>query len=108
MIGLGLLLALQQAGTDSLCGSPALCRIVAEAAKVNAAPGRLASYAARVELEIWPSFRMVSVPARTSALPLPDDPSSAGLAIPVRPSPLAPSMSRRSASSVTVPASPTP
>ena len=51
MIGLGLLLALQQAGTDSLCGSPALCRIVAEAAKVNAAPGRLASYTARVELE---------------------------------------------------------
>ena len=51
MIGLGLLLALQQAGTDSLCGSPALCRIVAEAARVNAAPGRLASYTARVELE---------------------------------------------------------
>ena len=51
MIGLGLLLALQQAGTDSLCGSPALCRLVAEAAGVNAAPGRLASYTARVELE---------------------------------------------------------
>ena len=43
MIGLGLLLALQQAGTDSLCASPALCRLVAEAAKVNAMPGRLAS-----------------------------------------------------------------
>ena len=51
MIGLGLLLALQQAGTDSLCGSPALCRIVAAAAKVNAAPGRLASYTARAEVE---------------------------------------------------------
>ena len=51
MIGLGLLLALQQAGTDSLCGTPALCRLVAQAAAVNAVPGRLASYAARVELE---------------------------------------------------------
>jgi hypothetical protein len=51
MIGLGLLLALQQAGTDTLCGTPALCRLVAEAARVNAAPGRLATYTSRVELE---------------------------------------------------------
>lgn len=50
MIGLGLLLALQQA-PDSLCGSPALCRLVAQAAAVNAIPGRLATYSARVELE---------------------------------------------------------
>ena len=51
MIGLGLLLALQQAGTDSLCATPALCRLVAQAALVNVAPGRLATYTARVELE---------------------------------------------------------
>ena len=50
MIALGLFLAFQQPGTDSLCASPELCRIVAQAAKVNAAPGRLASYTARVEL----------------------------------------------------------
>lgn len=51
MIGLGLLLVLQQAGTDSLCANPALCRLVAQAAEVNRAPGRLATYTARVELE---------------------------------------------------------
>lgn len=51
MIALGLLLALQQARSDSLCATPALCRLVAEAAEVNRAPGRLASYTARVELE---------------------------------------------------------
>jgi hypothetical protein len=51
MIGLGLLLALQQAGTDTLCGTPALCRLVAEAARANVAPGRLATYTSRVELE---------------------------------------------------------
>lgn len=51
MIGLGLLLALQQAPADSLCATRALCQLVARAAEANRAPGRLASYTARAELE---------------------------------------------------------
>ncbi len=51
MMVLHLLLALQVTGADSVCATPALCRLVARAAEANRAPGRLATYAARVEIE---------------------------------------------------------